>query len=297
VKATTAAGTTLAEATTSIGARLAAEGIEDARLDARRLVEAATGLSSERLLMEPRRALGEREAMLLAQMVERRLTREPVSRILGQRAFWGRTFEITPDTLDPRPDTETLIGLALDLAEEEGWRERPIRMLDIGTGSGCIVLTLLAELPYATGLGTDVCNGALVTAARNAGSHCLAGRAVWQHADLIEGVRGTFDLVVSNPPYIPSADIDGLAPEVRGFDPWRALDGGRDGLDLYRRIAVEAGRVLAPGGWIAVEVGAGQADAVAALARTAGAAGGNVDVRTRRDLGGHTRCVAWKPQL
>lgn len=287
---------TIAEATSSIGAQLATAGIEDARLDARLLVGAATGLSSERLLIEPTRTLDAREAVQLATMVDRRLAREPVSRILGRRAFWSRTFEITPDTLDPRPDTETLVELALDLATEEGWRERPIRILDIGTGSGCILLTLLAELPRATGLGTDVSEGALAAAARNATSLGLAERAAWQHADLLDGVAGPFDVVVSNPPYIPTGEIAALAPEVRAFDPQRALDGGGDGLDFYRRIALGAGRALAAGGWVAVEVGAGQARAVADLAGQAAGPIGLHSIRTRNDLGGHTRCVAWKPR-
>lgn len=295
------AGTTIGAATLAIGARLAAAGIENARLDARRLIEAATGLSSERLLMEPGRALGVAEAVRLAAMVERRQAREPVSRIVGRRAFWKRTFEITPDTLDPRPDTETLVELALDLVAEERWRDglhgRPIRILDIGTGSGCILLTLLAELPFSTGLGTDISKGALATAAGNAASLGLVARAEWQCADLLDGVQGPFDLVVSNPPYIPTGDIAGLDAEVRVFDPRGALDGGGDGLGLFRRIARDAWRVLSPGGWVAVEVGAGQADAAADIARRAGGAAGSRPVRTRSDIGGHTRCVAWKPRI
>lgn len=293
----TAAGMTIAEATRSIGARLAAEGIEDARLDARRMIEVATGLSSERLVMEPRRTLDEAEALRLAAMVERRLAREPVSRIIGRRDFWRRSFEITPDTLDPRPDTETLVELALDLATEEEWRGKPIRILDIGTGSGCILLTLLGELGRATGVGTDISEGALATAGRNAARLGLEARVAWQRADLIDGIEGRFDLVVSNPPYIPSGDIAGLAPEVRGFDPHRALDGGSDGLDFYRRITSGIAGALAPGGWVAVEVGAGQAAAVGQLVGQVADPAAGSSWRTHKDLGGHTRCVAWKPRL
>ncbi len=292
----TADGMTLAEATQRIGARLAAAGIVDPRLDARRLIEAATGLSAERLFIEPARPLTGAESVRLAGLVERRLAREPVARILGRRAFWQRTFEITPDTLDPRPDTEALVELALALVAEEGWREKPIRILDIGTGSGCILLTLLAELPRATGLGTDISNGALSTAARNGVALGLAGRVLWQRADLLDGVAGGFELVVSNPPYIPSGDIAGLEPEVRVFDPRAALDGGRDGLDFYRAIAGNVAGVTAPGGWVVVEVGAGQAEAVAGIAGRGSGPAGALPARTQTDLGGHTRCVAWKPR-
>ena len=214
---------------------------------------------------------------------------------MGEREFYGRRFTLSPATLDPRPDSETLIETAIDIAAREGWRERQIRILDIGTGTGCLLLTLLAELPLATGLGTDISAAALQTAAMNAASLDVAARATFALADMLDGVDGTFDLVVSNPPYIASADIADLSPEVREFDPRAALDGGADGLDFYRRIVADLGRVL--DGWAIFEVGAGQADAVAMLSQQAFVKTRRAEVTRHSDLGGHTRCVAVGLQL
>jgi release factor glutamine methyltransferase len=221
---------------------------------------------------------------------------EPVSRILGVRGFYGRTFRISPATLDPRPCTETVIEAALEIADREGWRERPIRILDVGTGSGALLVTLLAELPSATGIGTDISDGALAAARENARGLGVASRAAFLNRSILEGVDGTFDLLVSNPPYIPTGDIAALEPEVRDFDPAGALDGGVDGLDFYRALAAGlAGRV--PAGWALVEVGAGQAAAVESIFR--GAADGDAaapEIRLWKDLGQHTRCVAVRTQ-
>ena len=179
----------------------------------------------------------------------RRLAREPVSRIEGRRDFFGRTFRIGPATLDPRPETETLIEEALEICRREDWTGKPIRILDIGTGSGCILLTLLCELPQATGVGTDICQDALETAATNAHGLNVESRVSFMMARTCELGLGPFDLVLSNPPYIPSGDIAGLQLEVRNYDPRSALDGGGDGLETYREIA--AGLMQAvPDGWL-----------------------------------------------
>lgn len=280
-------------ATRQLAAKLAEAGIECAGFDARLLIEAATGASRESLVLDPARALSGDEALRLEEAARRRIAREPVTRILGEREFYGRSFLVTPETLDPRPDTETLVELALELVREEGWNDRDIDILDIGTGTGCILLTLLAELPHARGVGRDVSSDALAVASRNAarlGSVSMR----WELARSMNGVRGPYDLVVSNPPYIPSADISGLDPEVREHDPRVALDGGADGLDVIREIVDWS--VGEPNTWFVIEFGAGQADAVVAL--IAARCGDHVAraVRLRKDLGGHTRCVAWKPR-
>jgi release factor glutamine methyltransferase len=191
----------------------------------------------------------------------RRLAREPPSRILGAPDPPRRPFPIGPASLDPRPDTETLVDRALGFAAAQ----KAPSILDLGTGSSAILVTLLAELPGARGTGTDVSAAALAVAGANARRHGVAGRAHFVAADWCDGVTGRFDLIVSNPPYIPSGDMIGLEPEVRDHDPVLALDGGTDGLDAYRAIAAGAGARLSPGGLMALEIGAGQQDAVAEL--------------------------------
>ncbi len=223
-----------------------------------------------------------------------------MSRIAGEREFYGRAFHISPATLDPRADTETLVEAALDVAKAEGWDRKPIRVLDVGTGSGCLLVTLLAELPLATGLGTDISPEALLVAEGNAARHGVAARARFAARRSLSGIDGTFDLLVSNPPYIRTADIAGLAPEVRDHDPPLALDGGLGGLDIYLEIADKlAGAV--PDGWALFEVGAGEAQGVLAEverrryscgngARAKGARA-HGEWRTWTDLGGHVRCI------
>ena len=217
-------------------AQLARAGIEGAAGDVRRLAAAALGVSGAAVLMGPERVLTTAELQLLRAFVERRRQHEPVSRILGERDFYGRTFAISPATLDPRPDSETVIAAALEIAREEGWMSRPIRILDVGTGSGCLLLTLLCELPQATGLGTDISAAALDTASLNAGRLGLGRRVTWLRADGLESIAGPFHMLVANPPYVRTAEIPGLEPEVRDFDPTQALDGGPDGLAMYRRL-------------------------------------------------------------
>lgn len=264
--------------------------IDDAPAEARRLVLAACGLAPVELIRAPERQLTPAEHDAIAAHLARRCRREPLARILGEREFYGRPFHLSPATLEPRPDTETLIEAVLGMVRARELVTRPPRILDLGTGTGCILLTLLAELPEATGLGIDIAADAVFTARANAMSLGLAARADFEVQDGPSVLAGPFDIVVSNPPYIAAADIEWLAPEVRDFDPPEALDGGADGLDFYRSWIPHAVR-LSPRGIVAMEVGAGQADAVAGLlARAAGLPASSV--RSWRDLAGHTRVVA-----
>jgi release factor glutamine methyltransferase len=272
-------GTLLADA----AARLKAAGCETPGLDARLLLQHAAGLTREDLILDPDRLAGPDAARRFRQFVDERLARKPVARILGEREFYGRAFRVTPDVLDPRPDTETLVAAALALMPE------PARILDLGTGSGAILITLLAERTASTGVAVDVSAAALAVARTNAGRHGLEDRAVFLHGSWFEPVTGHFDVIVANPPYIPAADIGGLAPDVRLYDPPLALDGGPDGFSPYRAIVAGAPGHLAPGGHVLVEIGAGQADDVErifAASRFRGAG-------RYRDLAGHVRCLAF----
>jgi release factor glutamine methyltransferase len=259
-------------------ARLKAAGVPDPARDARRLMAAALGIEPGRLVLADD-ALPATAAAAFARMVAERARFRPVAQIVGQRAFWGREFAVTANVLDPRPETETLVARALDGPE-------PATILDLGTGSGAILVTLLAEWPAARGLGTDVDAAALGVAAANAARHGVAARAAFRRADWTEGLGDTFDLVVSNPPYIPAAEVDRLAPDVRDWEPRHALTAGPTGLESYRRIAAGLARVLAPGGRALLEVGAGQGAAVAALVRDAG-----FSTRLHPDLDGRDRVV------
>ena len=283
-------GQTVSAARRTLQSVLAAAGVDDANREARLLIEYATGLTPERLLLDPNRGLSASEALRLRGALHRRLAHEPLSRIRGERDFYGRTFDVTPAVLDPRPDTETLIDLVLEWVDQTGGRQRPLSLLDIGTGSGCVLITLLAELPHATGLGSDISQEALDVARGNAARHGVAARAGFQKTRSLDSMSGPFDILVSNPPYIPTAHIVSLEPAVRGFEPMIALDGGPDGLAIYREIATRAGTVV-PSGLIAMEVGAGQATDVARILSDL------VENRhgapwTRADLGGHARAVA-----
>jgi release factor glutamine methyltransferase len=285
---------TLGEAARAAQRSLAAAGIEDPGRDARLLVAAAAQCTTADIIAYPERPLSAETRARLAEMLARRARREPVSRILGTREFYGRRFLLSAATLDPRADSETLIEAALTIASREGWRERPIRILDIGTGTGCLLLTLLAELPLATGLATDISEEALATAAENARLLNVGSRAAFAKHDVLDGVEGTFDLVISNPPYIASGEIAGLSPEVRTYDPWAALDGGHDGLDIYR--AITSGLSAVVGGWVVLEVGAQQDEAVALLLHQAFVKTRRAEVTKHYDLGGHARCVALRLQ-
>ncbi len=275
--------TTIGEALGEARGKLAAVGIETAALDARLFIEAVTGLRHEQIVADPGGEIGAGAAEAIRRMVVRRQSHEPVSRILCRREFYGRTFEVTPAVLDPRPDTETLIEVALSLVRPNS------RILDLGTGSGAIIVTLLAECPKAAGVATDLSAEALAVAKRNAAFHGVSERLQMLHCSWFDSVAGTFDLIVSNPPYIPLGDIAGLPPEVRRFDPAIALDGGPDGLEAYRRIAARAAAHLAPGGRIIVEVGSGQKEGVSAVF----AASGFRLETAKADLAGHVRCLAF----
>jgi release factor glutamine methyltransferase len=278
---------TLAAALRRATAELRRAGIEGPGNDARRLMSAALGLSAAQVLARPERPLRPEEAKRFDQCIARRLAREPVSRILGERDFYGRTFGISPATLDPRPDSETLIDATLKLVALEGWQSRALRILDVGTGSGSLLLTLLAELPGAFGVGTDVSVAALETARGNGLRLGLARSAGWLAGDLLDAVRGPFDILISNPPYIPTLQIAQVEPEVREHDPALALDGGVDGLSFFRRLSAQVAKIV-PDGWIVVETGHEQADAVATLL----AAQGLRTISVQRDVAGRRRCVA-----
>jgi release factor glutamine methyltransferase len=271
-------------------AHLTRAGIEGAGGDARKLLAAALALSAADILCAPERPVTPAQAELLRSYSARRARREPVSRILGQRDFYGRAFTISPATLDPRPDSETLIAVTLELVREEGWTSAPLRILDLCTGSGCLLVTLLCELPQATGLGTDISAAALDVARDNARRLGVADRAQWLQADALEGVEGPFHMLVANPPYVRSAEIPGLDAEVRDCDPALALDGGADGLDMYRRFLPAVAGVVRQG-WTVMEVGHDQAEAVAGL-MAAQAAIDASRIRIHRDVAGKRRCVA-----
>ena len=278
-------GPTTSRATALAALAEAFAGVVDAPAREAALVLRAAGLKSTDLIVEPDAPLG--AAAADAQRYgARRLSGEPLSRILGRREFWGLAFALSPETLDPRPDTETIVEAAL--AAFAARRGEALRIVDFGVGSGALLAALLSEFPAAVGVGVDLSPGAAAQARANLESLGLGARAQIRIGDWAEGIEGAFDLIVANPPYIPSGDIAGLAREVREHDPRLALDGGVDGLDAYRALAPEIARLLAPAGRFYLEVGAGQADAVKTLATAAGL----VDLATHRDLAGFERVVS-----
>ena len=261
-------------------ARLVAAGVPDAPRDARLLLAHALGIAPDRLTLHLSEPVAPSAADRFAALVAARAARAPVSHLTGQRLFWGRSFRVTPAVLDPRPETETLVALALS--------EPFARVLDLGTGSGCILLSLLADRPAATGLGADLSPDALAVAQDNAAALGLQDRAAFVCSDWCAAVDGPFDLILSNPPYIAAAEMSGLAPEVRDHEPHLALTDGADGLTAYRAIAAQAPARLAPGGRLMVEIGPTQGAAVAALLAAAGLAA----PRIHRDMDGRDRVVA-----
>jgi release factor glutamine methyltransferase len=275
---------TLVQAWTSARKRLEAVGIDSPVIDARLLVEAAADASRVDIVTDPYRALSQAQEDRLEDYVARRERREPVSHILGRKGFWKIMLSVTPDVLTPRPDTEVIVDHALRAFDEH----RAFSVLDLGVGSGAILLSILAERPRAKGLGVDVSEEALAVARENAARLGLEKRVALLRGDWTAGLDAeSFDLVVSNPPYIPSADIAGLDPEVRDHEPRLALDGGADGLDAYRQLAPEILRVLRPGGHFLVEIGFDQAQAVTALFGEAGAEA----LEVLRDLANRDRVV------
>jgi release factor glutamine methyltransferase len=257
---------TLVSAWTKARRTLEASGVDLPVFDARLLLEAATGVSRLDILTDPHRAIAVEEGARLDALVARRAAREPIAYILGKKAFYALDFAVGPAVLTPRPDTEMVVEAAL-AALPEG---RPADILDLGVGSGAILLSILSARAEATGIGVDASPDALVFAQSNAAALGLSGRATFLHGDWGAGVSGPFDLIVSNPPYIPSGDIAGLEPEVSVHEPRLALDGGSDGLEAYRRLWPDVARLLKPAGRFCVEIGAGQGPDVSALARASG---------------------------
>lgn len=262
------AGQSVETARRALAARFKSASIDSAELDARILVGAVLGLDLTGLITAATRPLTPEQSIRLEEFARRRLGGEPVARILGTREFWGLPLKLSGATLVPRPDTETVVELALQMLRAPAGH--PMRIADLGTGSGAILLALLSERPDAFGYGTDISVEALQTAHSNAIDLGLADRAEFIACDYASALSGAFDLIVSNPPYIRSAEIAGLAAEVRDFDPLRALDGGPDGLDAYRALIPQAARLLAPHGALVVEVGQGQDDDVRDLMTAAG---------------------------
>ncbi len=275
---------TIAQARRAAADRLRARGLDSPDLDARLLVGHALGLDHAALVARSAQRLTVAEAERLEAILTRRLASEPVARILGTKEFWSLPLRVTSDVLVPRPETETVVEAVLAVAE----RGRPLRIADLGVGSGAILLGLLSELPAAVGVGTDRDARALGVARDNAQRLGLAGRAGFVACDFGTALAGGCDVVVSNPPYIATPQIAALAPEVREHDPRPALDGGPDGLAAYRAIAADTARMLAAGGWLAVEIGIGQAEPVSAILAAHGLA---VVGPPRRDLAGHPRVV------
>ncbi len=276
-------GTPRAQALRGAEAMLAAAGIENAGREARLLAIEALGCTALDLALHGEAPCGD-GAMRLAAMLARRRAGEPVARILGAWEFWGLPFRLSPETLVPRPDTETAVEAGLAVLSDRGGAHR---LLDLGTGSGCLLVALLSERPAAHGVGLDRSEGALATARINAVANGVGDRAAFVCGDWAAALAGPFDLVVSNPPYVASAAIPGLAAEVRTHDPRAALDGGPDGLGAYHAILREAPRLLAPGGTLVLEIGYDQAEAVAGLVAGAGLVAAPVVL----DLAGRPRVV------
>lgn len=259
--------------------RLRETGVEDAARDARLLLAHAMGLAADRLTLHLPDILTDAQLRSYQAAIAARSARQPVAQIIGQRLFWGHSFRVTPDTLDPRPETEMLVAEALSLPF--------VKMADLGTGTGCILISCLLGMPMATGLGTDQSLAALEVAAGNARSHGLATRARFRQADWFQGIADRFDLIVSNPPYIAASEMSALSPEVRDWEPHAALTPGGDGLEAYRTIARGAGARLVPGGRLLLEIGPTQGVAVTGLL----AAQGFDAIRILPDLDGRDRVV------
>lgn len=282
------AGLTIEAARRALAAEFKARGIESPELDARLLIGAALGLDHTGLATQASRLITSVEETAISASAQRRMAHEPVARILGHKEFWGLDLRLSNATLVPRPDTETVVAASLEILRSESRTTSALRIADIGTGSGAILLALLSELPGATGIGTDISMEALTIAELNAAHLGLAGRASFVHCSYAAALSGPFDLIVSNPPYIRSADITSLDRDVRDHDPLLALDGGADGLDAYRAITPQAAALLAPGGVLIFEVGHDQCTHVSALMRTAGL---TLSSPPKADLGGIYRAV------
>ncbi len=277
-------GLTIARALSHATRQLTDAGIENARSEARLLICHSMGVGPETVIGHPERELDEAARSAFDLALIRRGRREPMSHLTGRREFWSLGFHVTSDTLDPRPDSETVIEAALGEISD---RAAPVRILDLGTGSGCLLLALLSELPGAIGVGADISAAALDTARLNAMEQGVSGRTTFQLSNWDIGIDGKFDVILSNPPYIPSQAIDGLAPEVAKYEPRAALDGGADGLAAYRSLAPAISRRLRPEGLAFIELGVGQAGPVMEI--MADATLDNAGLRN--DLCGISRCL------
>jgi release factor glutamine methyltransferase len=284
VSASTPSASTVGSAIAAAAGALSAAGFDEPRRQARRLLAEALGLSAAELFAHPENSLTAAQEGQIAPMLGRMVAHEPFSRIIGKREFWGLEFLLSEDTLDPRPDSESVVEAVLSRLAD---RARYYRFLDLGTGTGCLLLALLSEFPRAIGVGVDVAAGAVRAAWLNAERLGFGERAHFAVGDWAAAIAGRFDVIIANPPYIPTAVIPGLMPEVRDCDPHLALDGGADGLAAYRGIAADLPRLLLPGGLFAAEIGAGQAACVSAILEQNGLA---ID-GFAADLGGVIRCV------
>jgi release factor glutamine methyltransferase len=285
-----APGMSIAAARRMVAQAFRQGGLDSPDLDARLLVGHALGLDHTALASKGERQLSADEVSAVSDLATRRLAHEPVARIVGHKEFWGLEFKVTPATLVPRPETETLVEAALAAIPD---RSLALRIADFGTGTGALLLALLSEFPNAVGIGTDISISALAVARDNAVRLGVGSRAHFIACDYGSALRGPFDLIISNPPYIASGDIAGLDSEVRNYDPGRALDGGASGLDAYRAVLAHAGRLLAPEGIVVVELGAGQASSVAALMGKGGIAAD----APKPDLSGRFRALLGRAAL
>ena len=272
---------------TSATAQLEAAGIENPRLDARVLLAFATSSSPDEMLLHASQKISAAEIKSFEAFLQRRLVGEPISRIQGEREFWGQSFKLSAHTLDPRPDSETLVDTVRSLANE--WTLPPQTILDLGTGTGCLLLALLLEFPNASGMGVDISPEAVQTAQDNANSLGMTGRATFKVGDWTSDVDGIFDVIVCNPPYVRTGDIDTLQPEVRLFDPIKALDDGNDGLSCYRSLLRGCGDHLRTGGLMVLEISDDLAGDVKALIRS----NGFIRIEAHRDLASHVRCLSF----
>jgi release factor glutamine methyltransferase len=265
-------------------AALAAAQVDNAPLDARLLLEHALGMSREQLLVDMEREINNDEQARYEAMIVRRATREPVSHILGKREFWGMEFSVSSATLDPRPDSETLIEAALARMPD---RHKFLNILDLGTGTGCLLLSLLKELPNASGTGVDMSEDALKIAKNNALELGLQGRATFMQSNWCDHIEQKFDIIISNPPYIPTKTIDSLAPEVAHFEPKLALDGGEDGLDCYRELFASLPKIMAHDSFAVFEIGMDQQVPLATIIAQHGLQLADM----KKDLSGIIRCL------
>ena len=279
-------GSLLADA----GTALTKGGIEDAKLDARLIVEHFSRTTRADAIARPEMSIDAEKVAAIRQAIARRIAGEPVHRILGFRDFYGLRLFLSPETLEPRPDTETLVDATLPFLRQLAAREGRCRILDLGAGTGAIALALLAEIPEAMAVGVDISAEALATAARNAKENGLSERFETVRSDWFEKISGSFHVIVANPPYIPTEELETLQGEVREYDPARALDGGADGLDAYRKIAGQAEAYLETPGRVAVEIGHTQKKEVTRLFEAAGFS----VVDARKDLGGRDRVLVFE---